>query len=172
MKSGRKSMSPRSSRSLSSKSPNGIDMNTLLVCILVIFLIIIGLYYLIKDNKKTVRENFESQPASLNNLTQKPNPKTKELVIILFYVDWCPHCVSTKPEWETLVNNMNNKNINGTNVKVQACNAEGSAVEKEFANENNVQGYPTIKLIKENEVVEYNGARNVKELEAFIKENA
>ena len=93
-------------------------------------------------------------------------------IIVLFYVDWCPHCVSTKPEWETLVNNMNNKNVNGTNVKVQACNAEGSAVEKEFANENNVQGYPTIKLIKENDVVEYNGARNVNALEEFIKENA
>ena len=23
---------------------------------------------------------------------------------MLFYVDWCPHCVSTKPEWAKLVN--------------------------------------------------------------------
>ena len=168
----RSSMSSRSSRSLSSKSLNGIDTNTLLVCVLVIALIVVGLYYLINENKQNVREGFDSQPASLNNLTQKPNPKANEVIIVLFYVDWCPHCVSTKPEWETLVNNMNNKNVNGTNVKVHACNAEGSAVEKEFANESNVQGYPTIKLIKENEVVEYNGARNVSELEAFIKENA
>ena len=166
MKSGRKSMS---ARSLSSRSPKGIDTNTLLVCVLVIALIVVGLYYLIKDNKKTVREGFESQPANLNNITQKPNPKAQEIVIVLFYVDWCPHCVSTKPEWETLINNMNNKNVNGTNVKVQACNAEGSAVEKEFANENNVQGYPTIKLIYKDVVYDYDAKPDKQHLIQFLE---
>lgn len=163
---------------MSAKSLKGMDTNCLLVCVLVIALIVVGLFYLIKENSKNnknnknVVEGFESQSAMLNNITEKPNPKNNDVVIVLFYVDWCPHCVSTKPEWEKLVNNMNNTEVNGNNVVVAACNAEGSKVEKDFANENNVQGYPTIKLIKENDVVEYNGARNAEAIQEFINENA
>ena len=143
MVSARKSMSVRKSGSarrntLKSLSLKGMDTNSVLVCVLVVALIAVGLYYLIKANRNV--EHFESQPAELNNLTEKPNPKGKDLIIVLFYVDWCPHCVSTKPEWEKLVNKMNNTNIKGHNVKVNACNAEGSQVEQAFANENNVQG--------------------------------
>tara|TARA_Y200000002_G_C22494223_1_gene584330 strand:- start:14 stop:541 length:528 start_codon:yes stop_codon:yes gene_type:complete len=174
MKSGRKSMSAKTLKSL-----KGMDTNCLLVCVLVIALIAVGLYYLIRENSnknnknnKNVLENFESQPAMLNNITEKPNPKHNELVIVLFYVDWCPHCVSTKPEWEKLVNNMNNTEVNGNKVVVSACNAEGSELEQNFAKENNVQGFPTIKVIKENDVVEYNGARNAEALEEFVRENA
>ena len=175
MVSARKSMSVRKSgsarrNSLKSLSLKGMDTNSVLICVLVVALIAVGLYYLIKANRNV--EHFESQPAELNNLTEKPNPKGNDLVIVLFYVDWCPHCVSTKPEWEKLVKKMNNTNVKGHNVKVNACNAEGSQVEQDFANENNVQGYPTIKVIKEDEVVDYNGARNAEAMEEFIKENA
>jgi thiol-disulfide isomerase/thioredoxin len=159
--------SPKSARSPKSSS----DTNTLIVCVLVIVLIVIGLYYVIVKNNKSV-EGFESSSMELNNLTEKPNPRGNEVVLVLFYVDWCPHCVSTKPEWQKLVSKMNNQKVNGANVKVHACNAEGSAVEKEFSLENNVQGYPTVKLLKENEVVEYNGARNADALEDFVKNNA
>jgi thiol-disulfide isomerase/thioredoxin len=147
------------------------DNNTLIVCVLVVVLIAIAIFYLVRNNR-IVKEGFESEPMELNNLTEKPNPKGADVVIVLFYVDWCPHCVSTKPEWNKLVNKMNNQKVNGNNVNVVACNAEGSTAEKEFANENNIEGYPTIKLVKENDVVDYNGARNVEALEEFIKENA
>ena len=93
----RKSGSARRN-SLKSLSLKGMDTNSVLICVLVVALIAVGLYYLIKANRNV--EHFESQPAELNNLTEKPNPKGNDLVIVLFYVDWCPHCVSTKPEWE------------------------------------------------------------------------
>lgn len=164
-------MPKKSAKRISPRSSKKTDNNTLIVCILVIILIAVAIFYLVKRNKK-VKEGFESAPMELNNLTEKPNPKEGDLVIVLFYVDWCPHCVSTKPEWNKLVNKMNNQKVNGNNVNVVACNAEGSTAEKEFANENNIEGYPTIKLVKENDVVDYNGARNVESLEEFIKENA
>ncbi len=164
-------MPKKSARRGSPRAGKKVDNNTLIVCVLVIVLIVIAVFYLIRNNRM-VKEGFESEPMELNNLTEKPNPKGGDVVIVLFYVDWCPHCVSTKPEWNKLVNKMNNQKVNGNNVNVVACNAEGSTAEKEFANENNIEGYPTIKLIKENDVVDYNGARNVEALEDFINENA
>ena len=87
-------------------SRNSVRMtnNRMVVCGLVIVLILVGLYFLAqRHNLFGVTEGFESQPAELNNLTQKPNPGPNEVVLVLFYVDWCPHCVSTKPEWAKLV---------------------------------------------------------------------
>lgn len=150
-------------------SRNSSNSSGQLICVFVVALIAVAAYYIYRANKNNLLENFESN--NLNNLVSKPNPNDNEVVLVLFYVDWCPHCVSTKPEWSNLVNNLNNKEVNGVNVKVNACNAEGSAAEKEFASENNVQGYPTIKLIKNNEVVEYNGARNALEMENFVRDN-
>ena len=150
-------------------SRNSSNSSGQLICVFVVALIAVAAYYIYRANKNNLLENFESN--NLNNLVSKPNPNDNEVVLVLFYVDWCPHCVSTKPEWSKLVNNLNNKEVNGVNVKVNACNAEGSAAEKEFASENNVQGYPTIKFIKNNEVVEYNGARNALEMENFVREN-
>ena len=155
-------------------SRNSVRMsnNRMVVCGLVVVLILVGLCFLAQRNNLLggVRENFESQPMELNHLTQKPNPGANEVIIVLFYVDWCPHCVSTKPEWAKLVEKHNNTKVNGKNVKVQACNCEGSEAEKETANDNAIQGYPTIKAIKNNENVEYSGARNAEAIEAFIEE--
>ena len=156
-------------------SRNSVRMsnNRMVVCGLVVVLILVGLYFLAQRNNLLgggLRENFQSQPMELNNLTQKPNPGANEVVIILFYVDWCPHCVSAKPEWSKLVEKHNNTTVNGKNVKVQACNCEGSEAEQQTANDNSIQGYPTIKLLKNNETVEYNGARNVEAIENFIQE--
>ena len=135
----------------------------------VVVLILVGLFFLCKRNNwlSNNNEGFEGSP--LNNLVEKPNPKEDEVVFVLFFVDWCPHCTSVKPEWEKLVK-MNNTKVNGKNVKVEACNCEGSEVEKEAAKDNNVQGFPTIKLISNSETVDYNGARDANSMEKFVRD--
>ena len=100
-------------------------------------------------------------------MVKKPDPKDR--VIFVLFAEWCPHCKTVKPEWKKLMK-LNNTKINGKNVKIQAANAEGSQVEKEAARDNNVEGYPTIKLISQSQVLDYNGARNAPAMEKFIKD--
>lgn len=39
---------------------------------------------------------------------------TKEIcAIYFFYVDWCPHCVKAKPEWNAFKDQYDNKVVNG-----------------------------------------------------------
>jgi thiol-disulfide isomerase/thioredoxin len=57
----------------------------------------------------------------------------------MYYADWCPHCVSAKPEFAQL---KDKQVINGKTVKMHMINAETQAdqvLEK-------VSGYPTIRL--------------------------
>ena len=64
---------------------------------------------------------------------------------------------------------MDGQNVNGKTVNIETCNCEGSETEKEVARDNNVEGYPTIKLIKNNEVIDYNGERNSTAIKNLLK---
>ena len=48
----------------------------------------------------------------------------------------------------------------------------GSNVEKEVANDVGVEGYPTIKVIKNNNVVDYNGPRDENSIKNFVEKEA
>ena len=139
------------------------------ICIVVVVvLILVGLFfYLRKNNMLTfmgVKEGFESHDSEPLRIDSKPNPDDDTVIVLLFYVDWCPHCVSTKPEWKKL-EALNGTKMNNKTIEVKAVNCEGSEVEKEVANDVGVEGYPTIKVMTKNNVEDYNGARD----EASIK---
>ena len=70
------------------------------------------------------------------------------VILYFFYTDWCPHCKSAKPIWEDLKNTItmvNNVKINYIDVN---CDNE-----KQLAETFNIEGYPTIKMVKENQVI-------------------
>ena len=157
-------MPKKSARRGSPKSSKKADNNTLIVCFLVIVLIAIAIFYLIKRNKD-VKEGFESEPMELNNLTEKPNPKGGDVVIVLFYVDWCPHCVSTKPHFQKLMAH-NNENINGKVLKVAMVNCEKNP---ELAEAAGVEGYPTIQLELNGKRHNYDGERTEAGFMSYIK---
>ena len=147
---------------------------TTIVVVVIVVLILVGVYCLGQKNgwMGNNKEGFYSEPAELDRINNKLNPSQNDVMIVLFYVDWCPHCVSTKPEWAKLQNNMNNKKVNGKNVQVKAVNCEGSKVEEEAAKDNNINGFPTVKLIKNNETIDYNGERNAEAIAEFVNQNA
>jgi thiol-disulfide isomerase/thioredoxin len=150
-------------------SRNSLKMSNdkMMVCGVVVVLILVGLYFLVTNNN--LLEGFDSAPMELNHITSRPNPGSNDVVLMLFYVEWCPHCVSAKPEWAKLVEAKNGSQVNGKNVTVAACNCEGSEVEQETARDNNVQGYPTIKCIKNGETVDYEGARTFDALSSWVE---
>ena len=134
------------------------------ICIVVVVvLILVGLFfYLRKNNMLTfmgVKEGFESHNSEPLRIDSKPNPDDDSIVVLLLYVDWCPHCENFKPEWKKL-EALNGTKMNNKTVEVKAVNCEGSEVEKEVANDLGVEGYPTIKVMTKNNVEDYNGARD------------
>ena len=146
---------------------------TTIVVVVIVVLILVGVYCLGQKNGWMGNNREGSNlTAELDRINNKLNPGENDVMIVLFYVDWCPHCVSTKPEWAKLQNKMNNKKVNGKNVQVKAVNCEGSKVEEEAAKDNNINGFPTIKLLKNNETVDYNGERNAEAMADFVNQDA
>ena len=155
-------------------SKNSVKMSNdkMMICGVIVVLIIVGLYFLCEKNNLFNLgnvENFESAPMELNNIISRVNPKKDEVLFIFFYADWCPHCVSSKPEWSKLVKAHNNTKVNGKKIKVQSCNCQGSDAEKETAEDNNIEGYPTIKLLKDGDVISFDAKPERETLEQFLQ---
>lgn len=120
----------------------------------IVFFIIIGvliIYYFLKNKHKTLTYSAN------NEHTNADTTSNKTAKLLLFYVDWCPHCKTAVPEWESLKDEYEGKQINGYTVTFVEynCTDESPEVNK-LMDEYNIEGYPTIKLVKDNQVIEYN----------------
>jgi len=89
--------------------------------------------------------------------------------LLFFYADWCPHCKTAKPIWDSLKAEYKNKTINGYTIIFTSinCSEETAEVEK-MMNQYSVEGYPTIKLLKDGQVIEYDAKPTKETLEQFL----
>tara|TARA_B110000238_G_scaffold200532_1_gene250991 strand:+ start:856 stop:1248 length:393 start_codon:yes stop_codon:yes gene_type:complete len=104
--------------------------NNLILSIVIFAGIGFGIYYLVKYINN--REGFQNG----------------EKKIVALLASWCGHCKTFKP-----VINAFKENNPDINVKIHEDN-------KEMNQQYNVEGFPTVKLVKENgEIVDFNGPR-------------
>jgi len=131
----------------------------LIIAILFIALSVYLYYYLVKPSTNT---NFVPN----NELSGK---KTNEAELLLFYVDWCPHCKTAKPVWEELQAEYENKQINGYNVLFTEINCTNETPEVEsLMNKYKIEGFPTIKLLKDGQIIEYDAKPTKETLVQFL----
>lgn len=86
----------------------------------------------------------------------EPTASDKTAELMMFYVDWCPHCKTAKPEWNSLKDEYEGKQINGYTLLFHEYNCTNETDEiEQLMNKYKIEGYPTIKLLKDNQIVEY-----------------
>ena len=146
----------------------GKNLNNTTIMIIVtvlIFAIIAGVYYyyyVAPKMKTKYKPNSEQIPAGGSDATN-------EAELLFFYADWCPHCKTAKPIWNDLKSEYQNKTINGYHVIFTEinCSEESAEVEK-LMNQYNVEGYPTIKLLKDGQIIEYDAKPSKATLTQFL----
>ena len=149
--------------SILSRIPTGLSY--LLYAVIVIIFILLGVYvynrYYGRDQKKfsdVANEDGEMKTARL----------------YFFNVDWCPHCVKAKPAWQEFCEKNDKKvfgdyrlecvgGVEGTN-----CTDEDDEEMNKLLSEFNVEGYPTVKLVKDGEKIEYGTKISKETLEQFV----
>ena len=85
--------------------------------------------------------------------------------LYFFYTEWCPHCKKAKPQWKQLKEDVGTNKINGKRVNFIEvdCDKDPATAEKY-----KVEGYPTIKLLIGNEVIEYDAKPEFSTLKQFL----
>jgi thiol-disulfide isomerase/thioredoxin len=144
---------------------SALSTNTWIIVGTVILFLCIALfyyfYYVAPSSKTTYHPNSEQVPVGSST------GNTAELMF--FYADWCPHCKAAKPIWNDMKAEYENKTINGYKIIFTDvdCSEETSEVEK-LMNQYSIEGYPTIKLIKDGEVIEYDAKPSKETLTKFL----
>uniref|UniRef100_A0A8C3SNX7 Protein disulfide-isomerase n=1 Tax=Chelydra serpentina TaxID=8475 RepID=A0A8C3SNX7_CHESE len=88
----------------------------------------------------------------------------KDTVLLEFYAPWCGHCKQFAPEYEKIAKTLKENDPPIPVAKIDATAA--TAVAGRFE----VSGYPTIKILKKGQTVDYDGSRTEDAIVAKVKE--
>lgn len=133
----------------------------IVILLILIFVVAFLVYFYFKKSRQGFNANLEQ--------TDNDIPTNKNATLMIFTVDWCPHCKTAMPEWNSMKDEYNNTIINGYTVtfKEYNCTEETSEIE-EVMEKYKIEGYPTIKLLKDNQVIEYDAKPTKTTLETFL----
>ena len=109
------------------------------------------------------KEGFEVDHPNLT-------PADDEIVVALFWADWCPHCVSFKPTYEKVADALGGSTTKQSGKKLRFEKVDCVALAP-LAKKYGVQGYPTIKIINgpaASDMDEYEGSREEHEFSKYL----
>jgi thiol-disulfide isomerase/thioredoxin len=133
--------------------------------------------YYIYTNFKKKREKIKGNddPANL------AGGNTVDTELTLYYTDWCPHSKAIMPEWNLFKQEYNNKEINGYKLLVRDVNLSNedgskdgdddyisSAETKAIIEKAKIEEYPTVKLLKNDETINFDAKITVNNLEQMV----
>lgn len=170
-KGGNSAISGSDTTSMFSKISSGarstLTSKSLLYVVAAVFFILVGFYYyyyyITPKLNPSFKSNNEMMPSGGNV------NGTNEAELLFFYANWCPHCKTAKPIWEEIKDEYNDKSVNGYKVVFTEidCTTETAETEK-MMNQYKVEGFPTIKLLKDGQVIEFDAKPSRDTLSQFL----
>lgn len=89
-----------------------------------------------------------------------------EAIIYYFTASWCPVSKRVFPEWEKFVAEYDGKEVGGYTLRTRVVDCEK---ETELADQAKIEGYPTVKLMYDNQVIEYDANVKYSTLVEFVE---
>lgn len=130
--------------------------------VLLFGLILLYLYKRYKENNQSSKKLFKDVANSDKN--------NGSIQVKFFHVSWCPHCKNAMPEWTAFRNQYHNKVING--VKVDCIEVDCTDDDKPeityIIKENNIEGYPTVFITRNDERYDFDAKITKTALEKFV----
>tara|TARA_Y100000816_G_C26065688_1_gene560035 strand:- start:155 stop:634 length:480 start_codon:yes stop_codon:yes gene_type:complete len=100
------------------------------------------------------------------NSSTEVTSSEKVATIYYFYTDWCPYCKKAKPEWEKFEKLYKDKTINNYRLEFKSVDCDK---DEATAGQFKVESYPTIKLVKDGSIIEYDAKPKFETLKMFVE---
>jgi thiol-disulfide isomerase/thioredoxin len=90
--------------------------------------------------------------------------------IFFFYADWCPHCATAKPLWNNFKENNDGKIVNSRRINCISvdCSDETNLESQRLMTQYEIQGFPTIKMQKGEDVISFDAKITQYSLKEFV----
>jgi thiol-disulfide isomerase/thioredoxin len=155
-----------------SKITSGVQKmssKTILIIVAIVLFVILAIYYYYNHVSPKLKTSYHANAEGNASAASNSNGPTKQAELMLFYADWCPHCKTAKPIWNELKTQYQNKTINGYQVLFTEVNCTTESAETEqMMNKYNIEGFPTIKLLKDGQIIEYDAKPTRETLNEFL----
>lgn len=140
------------------------------VSLLLVYLLYLAVSFFINRTQSSSSSSASSSfHANRENVPATTASTPNKATLLFFYTDWCPHCKTAKPDWQALKDEQEGGMINGYVVSFVEHNCTTESDETaELMNRYNIEGYPTIKLAKDNQIIEYDAKPSKATLEQFL----
>ena len=159
-----------SASSTMSSITSAISGNAKTIIIVLVIVAALGgvLYYMITNDMIPGMNKFFS---SAQGVTPAPDGiganDDNVAQLYLFKVDWCPHCKTAKPFFDEVETELNGRLINDKyTVVFKTVDCEG---EPDMADKFKIEGFPTIKLVKDGQVIEYDAKPDKEKIKEFLE---
>ena len=123
----------------------------------------IGAAYYIYTNY--VKNKVNPEYVDNREFISQDKDKTVPADLYFFYTEWCPHSKTALPEWEQFKKSMGNGMVKGRKVNFFEVDCEKDIA---TADKFKVEGYPTIKMVLGDQVIEYDAKPNKNTLTEFL----
>jgi len=136
--------------------------------VLVCVLLLIGAIYIYYSDFFRVRKNAQ--------LSDIPNAAGRDgsVVILFFFADWCPHCTKARGPWNDFVASYDGKTINNIAISCEEFDCSDSATStpktKNAIQRYNIEGFPTIKMLKGDQVIDFDAQISAFSLKKFVQD--
>ena len=112
------------------------------------------------DNKEFINKNNDAAADKDGSNGSKGNAD-----LYFFYTEWCPHCKTDMPVWKKFKEQISSDGINGVKINFMEVECEKN---KGLAEKYDVEAYPTIKLVYDGKVIEYDAKTEIDTLREFL----
>jgi len=142
---------------------NKMNAKTVAIFVFSILLLAIGIYFAYKHVSSKMKPSYSANKAHL------PSDSSNTVELLLFHVDWCPHCKHAMPEWEAAKEKYDGREINGNTVIFTDINCTNETPEtKELMKKYGIQGFPTIKILKDGKVIDFDAKVTEANISKFL----
>lgn len=116
-----------------------------------------------------VAYNVYSYYKKKSKMIDIPSSSSKSAEVLFFFTNWCPHCTSAKPEWEAFTSKYANEEVNGYKLIFTGIDCTKESADSEVLMEKyKVEGYPTIKLLANDKVYDFDAKPTSNNLTQFV----
>jgi thiol-disulfide isomerase/thioredoxin len=137
------------------------------VVVVIIFICIIYYIYVKHINPK-LKETFKPNNEHIIKSSTSGND-SNEVELFIFTADWCPHCKAAKPEWDAVKSKYEKTKLNGYVILFKDINCTTNTPNTDsLMDKYNVEGFPTVKMLKDGKIVNFEAKITQSNLTQFI----